>query len=277
MQKSILFVLVIIFLFTSSIVVSADTKPLRFGIFPYKSSKSLVELFIPIAKRIEKEIGCKVNIVTAPSYDAYMSRVNALDYDIIMPCTACYMTLKEDNAPYDVIAMGAPSFRGGLFVRKDSNITNIDQLKGEKIAATGPFSFAGYLFLLDKLIQSGYKVPGDYSFIFLGNLDSIVFSVVNRKFKAGLIRTDALQNKIFNQVRDDLLIIDQSEKIPQFPFAVQTSMDKKRVDAIVNVLTRMSFENEPDVKVLKKLRIKSIVKASDADYDDFRKIYNKRY
>lgn len=275
MCKSMVLLVIFIIISISTTSVFSYDKVLKFGIFPYQSSKSLVKLFGPIASRIEKETEYEINIVTAPSYEEYMLRVKAGDYDIIMPCTACYLSIKKKGFPYEAVAMGTPPFYGGVIVRKDSGISNIEQLKGEKIAAIGPFSYAAYIYFRNKVKELGYSMKNEYKFIFLGKLDSVVFAVVNRRFKAGLIRIDALESRVFKSVKKDLIIIDKSEEIPQFPFAVNLSLDKTIVKSIVRVLTNMSIHNKQDMEIFKRLKMKSIVEANDSDYDKFRKIYKE--
>ena len=50
---------------------------------------------------------------------------------------------------------GAPTYRGRVFVRRDSGITSLEELRGKDIAFADPISESGYLFPLDLFVQAG--------------------------------------------------------------------------------------------------------------------------
>ncbi len=50
---------------------------------------------------------------------------------------------------------GAPTYKGRVFVRRDSGITDLEGLRGKDIAFADPISESGYLFPLDLFIQAG--------------------------------------------------------------------------------------------------------------------------
>lgn len=273
MRKYFIGIVLFIILFVLTTPVAAETKVLKFGVFPYISPRQAVKLFYPIAKRIEKETGYLVKVLTAPDYHSFMSRAENEEYDILIPATASYLELMQKGVSYDVIAMGNPTFHGGVIVRKDSDVHTIDQLKGSQVAAVGPFSYAAYRYFVDKIKKQGYTIPEDFRFIFLGKLDTVVFAVLNKRFKAGVIRTDALNWERFSKISDEFRVIDRSVDIPQFPFAVKRNLSKDLKQHIQKVFLNIKMISPEDKAILKALRIKSIISAKDSDYDTFRKIY----
>ena len=50
---------------------------------------------------------------------------------------------------------GAPTYRGRVFVRRDSGITSLEGLRGKDIAFADPISESGYLFPFDLFVQAG--------------------------------------------------------------------------------------------------------------------------
>jgi phosphonate transport system substrate-binding protein len=241
---------------------------IKFGVFPYKSPRTIVKLFAPIAKRLEQALGLKVQLVTAPDFQTYVARGKLGDYDLAFPCVTCFFQIQASG--YTVIARGEPSFYGGTLVRKDSGIESPEQLKGKKIASIGRHSYAGYLFLVEELHEQGIDPKGEAEFHFLGKLDTIIYGVFNRKYDAGTVRRDALESPVFKDLKEDLKFISTSAAIPQFPFVVKTDMAPDRVATIRQVLTAFSMDNEDDKKVLQSLRLRQISPAVDGDYDAFR-------
>lgn len=263
--------LAILFCLTLPQLLQAAEEPLRFGVFPYKSPKVMMQLFMPIARQLEEEIGRPVHLSSAADADQYNKRAMAGEYDLIWPCNTCYFQIHA-KAGYEAVVRGYPSFNGAIIVRKDSGISELAQLQGRKVAAVGKGSYGGYKFFHNKMKEMGYTIPGDISVSFLGKLDSIIFSVVGRQYDAGTIRQDALASSRFDRVRDQLAIIYSSTDIPQFPFAVKPGMDQGLVDRIVKVLSGINKETPQGKAILKALKIQKFVPCTDSDYDDFRKV-----
>jgi phosphonate transport system substrate-binding protein len=69
---------------------------------------------------------------------------------------------------------GAPSYSGRVFVRRDSGIKTLDDLRGRDIAFADPISESGYLYPLDLFVQAGLFASPDLADTFFG-----------RKFFAG--------------------------------------------------------------------------------------------
>jgi len=243
---------------------------IKFGVFPYKSPRAIVKLFVPIARRLEKALGVEVQLVTAPDYDTYVARGKAGEYDLALPCVNCFYQIQ--GAGYAVIARGEPSFYGGVVVRKDSGIETVSDLKGKKIAAIGDHSYGGYVFLLPQLHALGIDPRRDVEFQFLGKLDSIIFGVVNKKYDAGTVRCDALESPAFKAVRNDLKFVARSEPIPQLPFVVKNSLPTAQVAIIREVLVALDPADAADREILQSLRLQAVRPATDADYEPFRKI-----
>ncbi len=243
---------------------------IKFAVFPYKSPKSVIEVFGPIVARLEKKLGKKVQLVSAPDAASFLAKGLAGEYDLAFPSTTVYYKMLP--AGYTVIAKGVPSFWGGAIVRKDSGITTIEQCKGKKIAAIGEHSFAGYMFFKDLLAKKKIDFAKDLDIQFLGKVDTVIYGVLNKKYDAGLLRLDILETPDFVALKDQFRVIARSPEIPQFPFVVKNGMDQRTVAAFREVLTSLSPGKPEDLEILKSLQINKIVGATKGDYDQFYKI-----
>ncbi len=241
---------------------------IKFGVFPYKSPRTIVRLFGPIVKRLESVLGMRVQLVTAPDFKTYVARGRKGDYDLAFPCVHCFFLMQE--AGYTVIARGQPDFHGGTVVRRDSDIRDIEQLRGKKIASIGRHSYAGYLFMVEQLSERGID-PAEVEFSFLGKLDSVLYAVLNGQYDAGTVRRDALADPVFADLSGRLTFIASSPAIPQFPFVVKKDMLADHVAKIRRVLTAFSMADPDDRQILESLRITAISPADDADYEEFRR------
>lgn len=240
---------------------------IKFAVFPYKSPKSVIEIFGPLAARLEERLGKKVQLVSAPDATTFLAKGLAGEYDLALPAPTVYYKMLPVG--YTVIAMGVPSFWGGVIVRQDSGIKTIEQCRGKKIAAIGEHSYAGYMFFKDLLKERKIDSTKDLDIQFLGKVDTIIYGVLNKKYDVGLLRLDILETPDFVAVKDQFLVIARSPEIPQFPFVIKKGMDQRTIAAIREVLTTLSPDRPEDLEILKSLQIKKIVGATKGDYDQF--------
>ena len=240
---------------------------IKFAVFPYKSPKSVIEVFGPLAARLEEKLGKKVQLVSAPDADTFLAKGLAGEYDLASPSPTVYYKMRAVG--YTVIAKGVPPFWGGAIVRKDSEIKTIEQCRGKKIAAIGEHSYAGYMFFKALLEEKKINPAKDLDIQFLGKRDTIIYGVLNKKYDVGLIRLDTFEMKDFAPIKNHFRVVARSPEIPQFPFVVKSSMDQRTIAIIQEVLTTLSPDKPEDLEILKNLQIKKIVGATNGDYDQF--------
>ncbi len=242
---------------------------IKFGVFPYKSPKTIVEMYGPLAAHLEKKLGKKISISSATDAKSFVEKAKGGEYDLLLPSPTAYYKLRSTS--YKVIAKGVPSFCGGTIVRKDSEIKTIDQLKGKKVAAIGEYSYAGYMFILPQLEAKGIDPHKDVEIQFLGKVDTVIYGVINKKYDAALLRLDALDLPAFAGIKEQVEVITRSPEIPQYPFVVKNSMDKATITAIQEVLGALSPGSPEELEILKSMQVEKIVAATDADYEEFYK------
>jgi phosphonate transport system substrate-binding protein len=242
----------------------------KFAVFPYKSPKSVIEVFGPLAARLEEKLGKKVQLVSAPDADTFLAKGLAGEYDLALPSTTVYYKMRAVG--YTVIARGVPSFWGGAIVRQDSEIKNIEQCRGKKVAAIGEHSYGGYMFFKDLLEEKKIDTVKDLDIQFLGKVDTIIYGVLNKKYDVGVLRIDNLETPDFVALKGQFRVLARSPEIPQFPFVVKSSMDQRTIAIIREVLTGLSPDKPEDLEILKNLQIKKIVGATKGDYDQFYKV-----
>ncbi|MBU1649901.1 MAG: phosphate/phosphite/phosphonate ABC transporter substrate-binding protein [Proteobacteria bacterium] len=240
---------------------------IKFGVFPYKSPKTIIEMYGPLAAYLEKKLGKKIKISSAADANSFLEKARNDEYDLLLAAPPVYYKLRSSG--YKAIARGIPTFHGVAIVRKDSEIKTIEQLKGKKVAAIGGFSFAGYYFLLPLLEEKGIDPQKDVDIQFLGKVDSVIYGVVNKKYDAGLFRFDALELPAFTEIREQVRVIVRSSEIPQFPFVVKKGMDESTITAIQKTLSELSPDRPEEQEILKGMQVKKIIVATDADYDLF--------
>jgi phosphonate transport system substrate-binding protein len=241
---------------------------LKFCVFPNKSPKKLYSMYDPLLKRLSEVTGKKIDLVTAPDKQTFQQRALAGEYDLAVACVSCYFQLR-DKRGFRAIVRGEPSFRGGVVVKKDSGLTNPLQLRGRKVAAMRKHSYAGFLFFRAYLAEHGVSEDEQPRYLFLDQLESVIYSVLNGQADGCITRIDALNSSRLARYKDQLQVILESIDIPQFPFIVSPELDPGIVRLLVEALTSFAPDDPAVKKLFQVMKINALHATSDADYKQF--------
>lgn len=256
------------FVFTS-VGAGAEQKGLKFGVVPFKSPRAVVELYGPIAALLTEALGENVQVVTAKSYEQYMQRVYAGQYDIIVLGSTFYFKA-HDKAGYLAVARGYPPFYAGIVVLKSSGVTTLEQLHGKSIAAVNSIDRAGYGLQKKAFAAKKMDIEQDLTVHFRGDFDSVVYAVLGGQDDAGAIRLDTLERPAFAEIKDRLSVIYTSPANPQFPFAVRPGLDASLRQKIAETLVSIGSQQTAEEGVLQKLSVQGIEKISSSDLEELR-------
>jgi phosphonate transport system substrate-binding protein len=95
--------------------------------------------------------------------DADISFMGALPYVLANNQVGATVVLAE-------VYRGKAEYTGRIFVRTDSNITQLSDLKGRSIAFADPISESGYLYPLDTFVEAGLLKRGEDPKRFFGKV-----------------------------------------------------------------------------------------------------------
>lgn len=164
---------------------------------------------------------------------------------------------------------GTSTYRGYLFVRRDSRILDASDMRGKRFAFVERATSAGYLFPLAYF--KAHHVADVQAYFgetfFSGSHDAAILAVLNRDADIG-----AAKSTIYDQMeREDprigreLQILATSDVFPQNCFAVRKDLDPKLKKALKQALLDMGKDSE-GVAALKKFGARGFIETSDEDY-----------
>jgi phosphonate transport system substrate-binding protein len=198
-------ILIIIFGLVSATSAYADDDPwLRFAVFPYTDSRTLIEQQAPFKAFLEKTLQRPLLMLTAPDFRTFMQRTLAGDYDLILsaPHMARYA---EVRGHYQRIAMGIRRGRGVIVVRADSDIIELDDLRDRNIAMASPLSIR-YQMALQMLSSHGLQTGRDVGINTVSNSSNALLTLLNGNAAAALIGIDEWDRLDGNTQRDVRLL-----------------------------------------------------------------------
>jgi len=152
-----------------------EEKVLKLGVVPSSNSEKLVDDLTPFAKALGDKLGMKVEVFTASSYIGVIEGIGSgsVDFGLVPPFSAV-LSNKQSNTKNLLVGRstsGKPGYFAEVFVRKDSDIKSIADLKGKKIAFVDPSSASGYIYAGAMLKDAGIDLEKDIQYQFSGGHD----------------------------------------------------------------------------------------------------------
>ena len=161
------------------------------------------------------------------------------------------------------------TYKGYFFVRKDSGIKTVADMKGRKMAFVERATTAGYVFPLARLKEGGIPSPDGFfsEYYFTGSHDAAVYAVLNRKADVG-----AAKHSMYDRVRkeeprvdQELVILAVSPEVPSNGLCVRKDLDEAIKAKLKSAL--LNLANEPEGKaVLEKFGALRFIETTAQDY-----------
>ncbi len=240
----------------------------KLGLLPRLPEQEMVEMFTPLAKYLEKEIGQKVTIVVPKNFDAFTKMAIAGEFDLGYANPYIYVLIKKDVPAAEPLALAAEPkigtrFKGIIFVRKDKPVKSVNDLKGKKIAFMDPGSAGAYLVQMLMLKEAGIS-KAEITPVFVKKPAAVAEAVLFGKADAGGIRADDLE-KVPNS--NEFRVIGTSSPIPNFPLFATKKADKAVTAKVRDALLKLKPGTAKAFPVLGPAKIEGFVPITDKDFD----------
>jgi phosphonate transport system substrate-binding protein len=248
--------------------------PLVMGVFPRRNATLTSDLFTPLVEYLSSELGREVQLQTTKNFTAFWSEVRAGSYDIVHYNQYHYV---KSSDRYRVIAhneeFGSGAISGAIYVRLDSGIRSLEQLRGRKILfGGGPDAMMSYIVPLYMLKQAGLE-NSDFLTSFASSPPNAVLGVFYQQSDAGGAGDVVIDLPVVKRMvpTEEIIIISRSEPIVHLPWAVKRDMPEQLADRIRHLLITLK-DSEQGRAILKVARVTNLVPSEDHDYDRCRQI-----
>jgi len=255
-------------------VIQAAEDPLIVGIFPRHRAAETTTMYMPLANHLSERLGRPVALITSKDFDSFWQGVVEQRYDIVHYNQYHYIHSAQN---YRVIAhlqeFGRDTIEGALYVRKDSGITEISQLRGRTIIfGGGKDAMHSYIAPRFLLMQAGLK-EGDFKTEFSVNPPNALLALYHKQAHAAgagatLITLPVVKNSINVE---ELRVLAASEPLLFLPWAVKHSMPAKLRESIQSIMVGLG-RDDAGKKVLNAAKATGMGKAEDRDYNPHRKM-----
>jgi phosphonate transport system substrate-binding protein len=167
---------------------------------------------------------------------------------------------------------GTSTYYGVMFVRKDSNIRSVREMKGKRLALVDRNTMAGYLLPLAYFKKKGV----DYAtylreVYFSGTYEDVIYDVLDRKADIGAAKSTVLMrlSEEDARVKNDLFILVRTPLVPETCLAVRRDLSTTLKEQLKSVLLNM-HEDQEGIRILQEFKARKFIETSD---DDFKSVY----
>ena len=255
-------------------VLAADQQEkLMIGIEPEHNIFDQMERYRYLAAYLSDQLGVKVHFTIMSRYGEVLKRFKTLKLNgAFLTSYTATMGIKELNLEpiaNPVNLNGKSTSQGYLFVRKDSGIRDIKDMKGKTIVFVDPATMEGYLFPLAYLKRHGVTNFNKFfnRFYSSGSHVSAIFAVLDGRADIGAAKDTAF-NKLLQtdpSIQQELEIIAQSPKVPEITLCISNEINQELRTRLATVLFHMD-KTSLGQKVLMQFHALRFVKSSKADF-----------
>lgn len=252
-----------------------------------KEQKQLKPIITYLASRL-KDIGIECGeVVLVHDNKSVIDYLKDGKLDIVLetPFSAyLYKTKANANPILLVQRKGVGEYNSIVFVRKDSGIHQVEDLKGKVIAFEDPGSTSSYFLPkysimangigLEKIESVHSVVPGDkIGYVFAGSEINISTWVFFNKVNAGVLSsTDWLDHKDNPEAyREEFEIIYETQNVPRMLVIAREGLDEKLLKRIKEELLNMDKSDEGR-NALRKFKVQNFYEPLEGIDDVFKPI-----
>jgi phosphonate transport system substrate-binding protein len=241
-----------------STVASADSEEtLRIVFIAYQNPEQVVDDVEPVVAYLEKELGLTIKYNVATNYAAVVEALknNTADMGFMGPLQYVMAHAYAGARPIlGEVYKGKATYTSRIFVRKDSGVKTLADLKGKSIAFVDPISSSGYLYPME-LFKSEGLVEKDASeffkrIYFAGGDEQAIRAVYN-----GFVDAAAIGQFSFSllrpEERDEVIFVGESKPLPSHCVVVRKGLGVEKTSALQNAL--LKIQDGPNKGLLKNL------------------------
>jgi phosphonate transport system substrate-binding protein len=250
-----------------------------FSVHPLHNPSRLHDVFDPIMEYLSKHIeNADFQLEASRNYAAYDKKLYNREASFSLPNP--FQTINSLKHGFHVFGkMGDDeNFRGIILVRKDRNITQIEQLKGKSISYPAPTALAATMLPQYFLQTHGLNVMTDVKNHYVGSQESSIMNVF-----LGDVDAAATWPPPWNALRKERPELDQqleirwqTQSLPNNGLVVRDDVPAALVQQVADILFNLHTHKEGR-HMLERLELSKFEAATDATYQpvvDFIKEFN---
>lgn len=246
---------------------------LTIGLLPEMNVFKQKKRFEPLAELLSKEMNIPVKLSILSRYGNIVDRFKEQQFDAAFlgsfTGAICITQLDVEPLARPINKDNTSTYFGQIFVRKDSGISSVSQMKGKTFAFVERATTAGYLFPLAYLQRFDVRDLDSFftSYYFTGSHDAAIQSVLSGQADIGAAKNTVydLVSKAEPRIDKELTILASSPRVPSNGLCVRPDMIHARKERLRETL--LQLHNSADGQLaLKAMGAQRFVNTAKQDY-----------
>lgn len=244
-------------LFISSSLQATESIKIKLGVMSLAQPARIYAQWQPFADYVKEKTGYEVEIVIPRGFKKIKQAIAKGEVDIFYTNSLVFYKLKKEGKATALAQMENVTNRtvtsGAIFVRTDSNINSLKDLKGTDFAFVSPMGVGGYLAPRALLSKHGINTKKDLSEHFTKNLSNSLHRVILNEAQAGImcgINYKLLSKKLNIK---ELKVIANTDDYPETLLGARPGVSAKVRNDLTDIILSMPKDTKGQ-KVLKGMR-----------------------
>jgi len=247
--------------------------PFVMAIGPYLSAAEVHHRFGPLARHLEGQLGHAVTIAVGNDYEEHIRVVgrDAVDLAFVGPSSYVHVVDRYGAKPLlaRVEKAHRPVLEGVIFVRQDSALHSLDQLRGRRFAFGDPDSTTGSVLARYALQKSGVTLDLLGSYRHVSSSYDVVMGVLAGDFDAGAINRDLFDA----QAAKGLRVLAPLPAVSEGVFVARSDLPAEQVARLRMALLQVADAPDgPAILHAISAEMTGLGPVKDSDFDGLRTI-----
>ena len=218
------------------------------GVLPNISARLILGQYQPLSEFFARQLGRKVEIVTAANFKAFAEATRNREYQLIVTAPNLGRLAQKDSqweplASYEPLI---PALLVGSAANAESSVqAAVQQLRGKSLALANPQSLVA-LIGLKWLADQGLRQDQDFKVVQVANDDSLGTLLLNGEAPLAMMSMGEFRAKP-EAMRKSLRVVTEMAKLPGFLVMANPQMpaaDKERLKALLPASSVHPFQTQ---------------------------------
>ncbi len=277
-QQAVLFFLIFLLSLVSPQSRADESVTIHFGVLSIAQPSRIYAKWQPFADYMSAQLGLPVEIVVPRGVGKMKKSIEKGEVDFFYINSHVFYRLVQAGKAIPVAQMeniaGKTTSVSEIFVKSDSGIQSVEDLKGKSIAFVSPMGAGGYMAPRAYLYDSGLESGKDFDEKFTKNLSNSIHGVLLGEYDAATmcgVNYKLMSHKINT---GELKVIAISDEYPENIIAARSDLSSELVNRFKRQLLTMSetAEGKQLLTKMKSMKIKNFVNYEASMNDTTKKL-----
>ncbi len=207
---------------------------LMVGFIPAEDARAMIRQSQPIADKLSKAIGMKVELFVGSDYNATIEALRAghIDVALLGPFSYVLATTQADVEAFAITVTAKtmqPGYHSIIITQKNSPINSLKEIKGHTYAFVDPGSTSGFMVPSAFFVREGIVPEKDFKQVmYSGGHDASIVAVAEGKVEAASVADRILERAYAKGLADrkDIKVIWESDLIPNNPMLYRKGLSE---------------------------------------------------